>query len=296
MDSVELHARLWKSLLPPLWQRGHVEPARKRRMSQLCRKLAGDDLFKTAVYTLRQELGLGPDDRRSSEADEQVTPMMATLALGKAIQIDYGDIISRLAGHLETALGPLAGLILVPALFIDFDGGEFELFVAFAQVPPDVKAWKGEPTEGFRQFRDAWFRPNHVYIDVTLSSPDDVSYFWPWVEQAQEALGIPASIRGRLPGEPRRKVAFVANGVAFTWPETRNELQLNPNLAGRRSNQYLTYRTMREEERFGRTLTPDERHDLRRRARKNYWRQVIHHPQMRDLKLQLRRTGRPRSQ
>ena len=289
-------------------RRKRVAKQRRWRL-QLCRELATNDCFKKAVRGLRNKTGATPELRRAQQDKylsetgcsyhEMATESATVVLEAKRIDVKHESIMvaarKRLEAELGPRLGPLGGLLLTEALLIDFDTDEHELFALFATGFPFVHCWNDESSSNnFPQWLRDSFRPNHVYLDVTLSGLDDVSIYWPVVEKVQRFVGVPEAVRGRLPGELRRQVILRDGRAEFTWSQLRSDLRLHPNLLGRRFNACLAQRTEQEEQRQG-TLTTDERRRIRQRASKNFYKQVIYHPQMRDLKLQRRPTGRPRT-
>jgi hypothetical protein len=278
-----------------------AEPTTRRWKTDMCEKLAQDEFFKAEVYSLREDLHVDPEfrrelERRHSEAADGFESPEAFQALVAGVvaidlKLQHLPAIKSIENRLEAALGPLPVPVLVAAL-VDFDGDEFNLFSAFSHAPPLIYSSAGSSSDkSFRQWRSEKFKPNRVYLDVTLNSLDDVAWVWPWVENAQRALGIPPSRRGRLEGEPRQKAVL----GTFTWSDLRKATRANRRLLSELENRYVEARRKTEEKRTGMKLTRDQYRGLRRRALKNFYKQVVYHPEMRDLKLASRRLGRPRS-
>ena len=120
-----------------------------------------------------------------------------------------------------------------------------------------------------------------VWLNVTELFLDDIEFYWHHIQITKELVGAwayEALPRGRRKGINRSRKSGLRG---LTWQKLRNQIRENPKDLNKLWNESVNT--------FGRHSPL-----MRRRARDNFYKQIIVHPDMLDLKLQLRKRGRPR--
>jgi len=309
--------------------------ARSRRFRPL-RILANDPRLEEAVRLLRTLTGASPQTRRNREKailekarkrgetlggsihNHAVNACMMEFFDGRFVWNEAeGSLGRRPEGPDETwrraladQLGELRGAglklpdrALEAAVFMDFDGAEFEMWAKEVDWGPgwgQIIAymgggdWKLQGEVPLSTVID----PYHIYIDVTDLDLQGVEELWPWIENLQHLLKTkpPPRKRGKPRGVPARRETVLGK----TWKEIRAEVRQAPSYHTRWETKYVDAEVGRKgkewlAEQQGTTEVPPRlRREWRPKAKDNFYRQVIVHPSMRDLNLRPRQKGRPR--
>ena len=122
-----------------------------------------------------------------------------------------------------------------------------------------------------------WLLPG-VYINVTDLFLDELELYWPTIIGLKEnAGGYEQPPIGRTKGTKQSR----KSGLGLTWKQIREQVRNNPRELTRLENEYVS--------KHGK-----DNPRMRGKAIQNFYKQVIVHPDMLDLKLQVRKIGRPR--
>lgn len=131
----------------------------------------------------------------------------------------------------------------------------------------------------WRKYISSYIDEFNVYLDVSDLSLDDITLYWSDIDLAKEQVGTYEWVpRGRPQGIKQSRKSGLGN---LSWQDLRRQIRSNPKDVTKLWNEYVN--------KFGR-----ESPLMRRRARDNFYKQIIVHRDMLDLKLQIRKRGRPR--
>lgn len=131
----------------------------------------------------------------------------------------------------------------------------------------------------WRKYISSYINEFSVYLDVSDLSLDDIGLYWGQIQMAKEIVGAYEWLpRGRRKGIKQSRKSGLGN---LTWQQIREQIREQPKDLNKLWNEYVS--------KLGR-----QNPVMRRRAIQNFYKQVIVHPDMLDLKLQTRKRGRPR--
>jgi hypothetical protein len=305
--------------------RRDIDRAQERRRRDL-KILAAEKAFQQAVYLLRRLLNVSPDTRRHAEGvirqelgpPHRLDPNIHNAALNRCLfdllgggihtddrqQAHRGIVADVYYGLVRHGLRNLPWRSLQAALFMDFDGTEFEMW-AHEVRPEQLTPWRDYVfffgAEWERQ-RDVplghLIKAKRIWLDVTERDLARLYEVWPEIELLQALANSqpPALKRGKPAGVPARRDTVLGK----TWEEIRAEIRRDPSRVTECENTYVDAEASRKAKGWLAhnphvTKAPDNlKHRWRRQAKDNFYHQVIVHPSMRDLNLRPRGKGRPR--
>lgn len=158
----------------------------------------------------------------------------------------------------------------------------FHSYVCKARIENSLLYKKGYPfrtADGWNNYISGRLEFGQVYLNVTELFLEDIELHWGRIQMAKEAVAAFEVLPiGRPKGIKRSRKSMLGN---LTWEEIREQVRENPRTLYRLWNEYVN--------KLGRLDST-----MRRCARDNFYKNVIRHPDLRDLSLETHKRGRPR--
>jgi hypothetical protein len=150
--------------------------------------------------------------------------------------------------------------------------------------PSSRDSFKKVTTKSFNDSIDSWKEfvgktiQAGVYLNVTDLFLDDIEFYWHKIQMIKEQLGTYEALRIGRPKGIKTRHEVVRE---MTWGEIREYVRVNPRELNQLEREYVVQHGK-------------DNPRLRGKAINNFYKQVIVHRDMRDMKLQIRKRGRPR--
>jgi hypothetical protein len=160
----------------------------------------------------------------------------------------------------------------------------FWIFVRYVSIESKLLRYDNSPfktVDAWRKYicNDYTLDESSVYLDITDLFLDDIELNWIDLIIAKEQVGaFEYPPIGRTKGVKRSRKSGLRN---LTWEQIREKVRENPRQINVFENAYVNERGKSNPIQRGKAI-------------KNFYKQVIGHRSMLDLKLQIRKRGRPR--
>lgn len=192
----------------------------EKRIQRRIERIIDDHWFRENVAIGRDLLGINSTNRHSqyNKVIERFTEKglyfveaslnyidFAISTLHSTLPIEKKSTCSNIVLLLAGDGIPVSERFFFAALCFDFEGNERKEFIDYMldlEHPVKIDYWYPPVAQywSFEQWQKQSVKPNHIYLDVTHASLDDVTAFWNEVQEAKKRLHIPEIPRGRPHG------------------------------------------------------------------------------------------------